>query len=162
MIAWVIAWVMSDTAFFICDQPMDLLYHFNEHTGQFHASIVEIMSQVFSYMVLTGVEFAFLTCWFYTWLLRRPMNKCNILQVSRPFLDSDMCMNGSVSTTAALAWLECYAIQRTHQQGHRHVCIPPNRVLRSISEEEKDKKMEGEDTSENDDSDYDPNKNEDK
>jgi hypothetical protein len=67
-----------------------------------------------------------------------------------------------LSTTAALAWLECYAIQQTHQQGHRHVCIPPDRILCNIFEEEKDKKMEEEDKSDNDDSDYDPNKNEDK
>lgn len=138
-------------------QPLDLVDLFKDKNSHFHASIDEVMFQVYSYMVLTGVEFGFLSCWFFTWLLRRPMDKCNILQVSRPFSADDQCMNGAISATAALAWLEHHAIQRTHTEGYRHACIPLARTLHHVSEDEQEEKVEEVTDGDND---FDPNTNE--
>lgn len=93
--------------------------------NQEDASIQEIVSRLYTHMALSGVQYGFLTCWFFTWLIHRPLNNCDVLQVSKPISSMDECSesDGKISTTTALAWLEDHAIKQTHQEGRRHGCI---------------------------------------
>lgn len=105
--------------------PIDIVAVFNDAGHDLHESICRIVSQVYTYMILTRVEFSFLSCWHYTWLIRRPFKgDCSTLEFSTPFLASLECEGQNVSTMAALSWIQSVAFERTHLDGLRHLCWP--------------------------------------
>lgn len=76
------------------------------------------MRQLFTYMVATGVEYGWLSCWEATWLAWRPLDKPGCLRLSRPFL-YDTSSPGRATTMAALSWLHAAAMD-SWVAGRRH------------------------------------------
>lgn len=106
-------------------RPVDLVAEFaKSDEGGLPASVRNIIYQIFTYMAVTGVEFAWLSCWYSTWLVRRPMERCDSLQISSPFQHSDEGHGEDISTMAALSWFQAMALDRTLRQGIRHACLP--------------------------------------
>ena len=120
-------------------EPVDIVLVFSNCDHKLHSSIRLIISQIFTYMALTRVEFAFLSCWHFTWLIRRPFGGgCNTLQISRPFLASIKCEGDNVSTMAALSWIQSIAFERTHLDGNRHSCVPDSGPWEEQHDEEEE------------------------
>jgi hypothetical protein len=65
-------------------------------------SVLRIVTQLFTYMAMTGVAFGWLSCWYATWLVHRPTEK--VMLVSRPFLHDSA--GPGVTVMGALSWLQ--------------------------------------------------------
>lgn len=81
-----------------------------------------IINQLFTYMVVTGVQFGWLSCYCATWLAWRPLDQPDHLFLSKPFLhsvDATSAPGGAVTKLAALSWLQDVAMS-AWLRGHRH------------------------------------------
>ena len=76
-------------------------------------SIRRILSQQFTYMVLTRTEFGMLGCYKCLWLLWRPIDAPRQLRISRAFLLSDSGPD-KVTIMAAISWMQSLAIKRKY------------------------------------------------
>lgn len=102
------------------------------------ANMRSILGQVFTYMVVTGVLFSFITCYHSTLLCWRPLNECDSLYVSAP-IDMSATMEGpSVTAMAALSWLQTQALEQTLQHGLRHRCLNIEEHLNRMVEVEEE------------------------
>lgn len=117
-------------------KPLDLIDLFQKEppaAGQnkdprLQRSMRRIMRQLFTYMVVTGVEFGWLRCYFFTWLAWRPLEGSQShLYLSRPFGHRDVhqpWVRSGVTAMAALSWLQDQAMSRTYGLGLRHPTGP--------------------------------------
>lgn len=96
--------------------PLDL--HRLSREG--NASVCRMLDQLFTYMVLTRVEFGWLSCFYFTWLAWRPLSDPDCLHLSKPFRHDTSAVSGGVTTMAALSWMQDLAMERTIRQGIRH------------------------------------------
>lgn len=103
-------------------RPLDLCGLFNgsntggqDKSSQLQASVRHMLDQLFTYFVVTGVLFGWLTCFYATWLVYRPLDKPGCLMLSRPFLHSDE----RPTAMAALSWQQAQAV-KLWQDGSRH------------------------------------------
>lgn len=132
--------------------PIDIVYVHCNRNHELHHSVRLIISQLFTYMALTRVEFAFLSCWHFTWLVRRPFGSgCNTLQISVPFLASLKCEGDNISTMAALSWIQSIAFEQTHLNGNRHTCVPDSEQWQELQDEEEEEEEEKEGGGQEDD-----------
>lgn len=137
--------------------PIDLIGIYSERAeGPVYKSVGLILSQIFTYMALTGVEFGFISCYSFTWLVRRPIDSCTILEISRAFWHSDKCTSNTLSTMAALSWLQAMALKRTLGEGKRHACAVPVESRASASGPSSDPDSNATQEDDKDDSDYEP------
>jgi hypothetical protein len=83
-------------------------------------SVCLMLNQLYTYMVLTGVEFGFLSCFYFTWIAWRPLSSPDCLHLSGPFKHDTSAASGGVTTMAALSWIQDLAMQRTIGQAIRH------------------------------------------
>ena len=96
--------------------PLDLHKLFMEG----HKSVRRMLNQLYTYMVLTGVEFGFLSCFYFTWIAWRPLSSPDCLHLSGPFRHDTSAASGGVTTMAALSWIQDLAMERTIGQAIRH------------------------------------------
>lgn len=87
-------------------------------------SVRQMVDHLFTNMVLTGVSFGWLSCFYATWLAWRPKDSPACFMLSRPFLPEsvDPC------TKAAMSWLQTQAIT-LWQAGEQH---EPYRMLQVL------------------------------
>lgn len=95
-------------------RPLDLCSLCREDS-ELGDSVRQMVDQLFTNMVLTGVSFGWLSCFYATWLAWRPKDSPACLMLSRPFLpdSADPCM------IAAMSWLQTQAIT-LWQAGEQH------------------------------------------
>ena len=121
-------------------QPPDLIPIFTQpeseasDEGRMRQSVHRILDQLFTYMVLTGVEFGWLSSFYYTWLAWRPLDNPDCLRLSRPFLHCTSGVDRGVPAMAALSWLQDEGMTRTHYKGFRHA--PPHTATSDGGEEQ--------------------------
>jgi hypothetical protein len=75
---------------------------------------------VFQYMQTLQLQYAFVSCWFRTWLVWRPPHAATTLEVSRPYELDEM----HPSVYAALGWLQLEAVVNK-EQGQQQQEQPP-------------------------------------
>ena len=85
-----------------------------------HISVRWMLNQLYTYMVSTGVEFGFLSCFYFTWIAWRPLSSPDCLQLSGPFKHDTSAASGGITTIAALSWIQDLAMERTIGQAIRH------------------------------------------
>ena len=82
-------------------------------------SVRIMLDQLWTYMVLTGVEFGWISCYYFTWLAWRPSDHPERMCLSRPY-HHDVDGDDGVTVMGALSWLQEQIVARLDR---RH-CIP--------------------------------------
>lgn len=120
--------------------PLDLLRHWNmtadgaesAEDRSLRDSARNIISQIYTYMVLTQVQLAWVSCYKATWLVWRPISEDpsgeqQQLQLSAPFLHTASAPS-DIPTMAALTWLSCKSVELCEaNQMHAAPTGPPSR-----------------------------------
>jgi hypothetical protein len=101
------------------DHPVDLVGLFNDSGNPGHNSVRFMLQQLYVYMVITRVQFGFLSCYCCTWLAWRSLEAPNCLQLSGPYLQSSS--SPDVTSTGALSWMQDQALRAT-----KHSCWAGN------------------------------------
>lgn len=100
-------------------QPLPLVSLFKKKEPSRQAtSVRRILRQLFTRMAATGVPYAWLSCYEYTWLAWWPIGEPSCLRLSRPF-KRDTAAPGGTTAIAALSWLHKVALD-SWSAGHRH------------------------------------------
>ncbi|KAG2440751.1 hypothetical protein HXX76_003608 [Chlamydomonas incerta] len=66
--------------------PVDLLAAWRNPEHARHRLARAVMSQVYTYMIVRGTCYGFISCWLATWLVYCPANRRHLLYLSDPFL----------------------------------------------------------------------------
>ena len=83
-------------------------------------SVRIMLDQLWTYMVLTGVEFGWLSCYYFTWLAWRPSDHPERMCLSRPY-HHDVDGDDGVTVMGALSWLQEQVVARLDR---RHCTAP--------------------------------------
>ena len=93
-------------------RPVDLVTEYSkEPPDVLSRSVHAMLDQPWTHMVVTGVEFSWLSCYYYTWIAWRSHDDPTRLRLSQPFRH-DTDGNGGITVLAALAWLQDQALSR--------------------------------------------------
>ena len=83
-------------------------------------SVRIMLDQLWTYMVLTGVEFGWISCYYFTWLAWRPSDHPERMCLSRPY-HHDVDGDDGVTVMGALSWLQEQVVARLDR---RHCTAP--------------------------------------
>ena len=79
----------------------------------------QIINQLYSYMIVMQLEFGMLSCYNFTVLVWRPLDRPSTLLLSRAYAASTRAPE--VTAMAAMAWLQDRAVQQILVNGQRHL-----------------------------------------
>ena len=100
-------------------------------------SVRAMLDQLWTYMVVTGVEFSWFSCYYFTWIAWRSHDDPTQLRLSQPFRH-DTDGNSGITVLAALAWLQDQALSRLDLRHHSMETTVASLVKRDDSSDSDD------------------------
>ena len=99
------------------DLPVELVIEYSKQPDALSQSVRAMLDQLWTYMVVTGVEFSWFSCYYFTWIAWRSPDKPTQLRLSKPFRHDTDGKSG-ITVMAALAWLQDQTLSRLDQRHH--------------------------------------------
>ena len=100
------------------DLPVELVVEYSKQLPDaLSQSVRAMLDQLWTYMVVTGVEFSWLSCYYFTWIAWRSPDDPTQLRLSQPFRH-DTDGSSGITVLAALAWLQDQTLYRLDQRHH--------------------------------------------
>ena len=100
-------------------RPVDLVTEYSKQPPDaLSRSVRAMLDQLWTYMVVTGVEFSWLSCYYYTWIAWRSHDDPTQLRLSQPFRHDTDGDSGGITVMAALAWLQDQTLSRLGLRHH--------------------------------------------
>ena len=141
------------------DLPVELVMEYSKQLPDgLSQSVRAMLDQLWTYMVVTGVEFSWFSCYYYTWIAWRSPDDPTQLRLSQPFRH-DTDGNSGITVLAALAWLQDQTLSRLDQRHHSMETTIASLVKRDGGSDLHDEdylKDDGEMSSDSDDPTYNP------
>ena len=143
--------------------PVDLVMEYSKQPPDaLSRSVRAMLDQLWTYMVVTGVEFSWLSCYYFTWIAWRSHDDPTQLRLSQPFRHDTDGDSGGVTVMAALAWLQDQTLSRLGLRHHSMETIMETSLVKrvdgsdSVDEDPPDPRDDGELSPSTDDPLYNP------